>query len=232
MPRKAITCRTVRQTARPGAAPYRLLPGRTATSEQTWSKHGGRPIRGGTVRNSCWRGCRAGDCGIGDTAVTKSQIRIQFLAEAILLTLAGVVVGSSSAPPPPPSTPTPKAGHPHPRSMSRRPRRHHPHRRPRRTLARRPRSPPVTHASTLGPLTLVSEARRVQLGHGHGDLARAGKRLAAVRYQHVIDEYVASPAVEAGEPGAAVFTWRGDCRATGWLAEYSQISGEPVSGQP
>jgi helicase len=40
------------------------------------------------------------------------------------------------------------------------------------------------------------------------------------------------PSPEAGESGAAVFTWRGDYRATGWLAEYSQISGERAPGPP
>jgi hypothetical protein len=28
-----------------------------------------------------------------------------------------------------------------------------------------------------------------------------------------------------GAPGAAVFTWRGDYRATGWLGAYTQITG-------
>jgi hypothetical protein len=37
----ATSCRTVRQIGRRAAAWCRPLPGRTATSEQTWSKHGG-----------------------------------------------------------------------------------------------------------------------------------------------------------------------------------------------
>jgi helicase len=33
------------------------------------------------------------------------------------------------------------------------------------------------------------------------------------------------PAPDAGEPGAAIFTWRGDYRGDGWLGVYSQIAG-------
>src|SRR5216683_5754521 len=40
VPAHAMTCRAVRQTGRPAAAWCRLLPARTGTSEQTWSKHG------------------------------------------------------------------------------------------------------------------------------------------------------------------------------------------------
>lgn len=36
------------------------------------------------------------------------------------------------------------------------------------------------------------------------------------------------PSPGAGESGAAVFTWRGDYQATGWLAEYCRIPGEHV----
>src|SRR6266550_4382850 len=41
VPSHVMTCRTVRQTTRADAVWCRLLPGRTATSEQTWSNHGG-----------------------------------------------------------------------------------------------------------------------------------------------------------------------------------------------
>ena len=43
---------------------------------------------------------------------TKGHIRTQFLAEAILLALAGGAAGVAPASPPPPSTPTPRAGPP------------------------------------------------------------------------------------------------------------------------
>jgi helicase len=33
------------------------------------------------------------------------------------------------------------------------------------------------------------------------------------------------PSPAGGPPGAAVFTWRGDYRATGWLAAYTQMPG-------
>jgi helicase len=40
------------------------------------------------------------------------------------------------------------------------------------------------------------------------------------------------PSPEASDQGAAVFTWRGDYRAAGWLAEYSRISSERARGPP
>ena len=83
---------------------------------------------------------------------TKGQIRIQFLAEAIMLALAGgavgVVLGAVST-----------AVYAHakgwasssPRSLGRRPRRRPAHRCPGRAAARHPRRPPVTHP---GPVDL------------------------------------------------------------------------------
>jgi helicase len=32
------------------------------------------------------------------------------------------------------------------------------------------------------------------------------------------------PSPNAGEPGAAIFTWRGDYRADGWLMVYSRTT--------
>ena len=43
---------------------------------------------------------------------TKGHIRVRFLAEAILLSLASGIAGIAQARPPPPSTPMPKAGPP------------------------------------------------------------------------------------------------------------------------
>src|SRR6266705_6440908 len=63
VPRRAVTCRTVRQTTSAGAVWCRLLPGRTATSEQTWSKHGRWSFAqaADTVRNTpCQRGSKPG----------------------------------------------------------------------------------------------------------------------------------------------------------------------------
>jgi len=52
----------------------------------------------------------------------------------------------------------------------------------------------------------------------------AGKTylLTPIRRGHAI---TGQPSPAAGAPGAAVFTWRGDYRATGWLAAYTQMPG-------
>jgi helicase len=50
----------------------------------------------------------------------------------------------------------------------------------------------------------------------------AGKayRVTAIRRGHAETE---QPVQSAGAPGAAIFTWRGDYRGTGWLAAYTQL---------
>jgi helicase len=47
--------------------------------------------------------------------------------------------------------------------------------------------------------------------------------ITAIKRGYAIAEAPSSPG--AGELGAAVFTWRGDYQANGWLADYSQLSG-------
>ena len=86
---------------------------------------------------------------------TRGQIRIQFLAEAILLSLAGgvagVIAGAASTAV---YAHSPGRGRRHPgRGLGRRPGRRLSHRRPRRAAARHPRRPPVTHPGTLDRLT-------------------------------------------------------------------------------
>jgi helicase len=46
--------------------------------------------------------------------------------------------------------------------------------------------------------------------------------ITAIKRGYAIAE---APSAAVGEPGAAVFTWRGDYQANGWLAAYSQLSG-------
>jgi hypothetical protein len=85
---------------------------------------------------------------------TRGQIRTQFLAEAILLSLTGGAAGTSPARPPPPPTPAattrPSSS---PRRLGRRPGRRCHHRRPGRAAARHPRRTPVTDTGTLDRLT-------------------------------------------------------------------------------
>ena len=86
---------------------------------------------------------------------TKGQIRIQFLAEAILLALAGGGRrGHRRRRRHRRLRPRQRLGRRHPaRRMGRRAWRRSPHRRPRRAPARHPRRPHVTHAGTLDPVT-------------------------------------------------------------------------------
>ena len=71
---------------------------------------------------------------------------------------------------------------------------------------------------------------------GDGDQVRASGPAGSVLAVWAGKKYVVTPIPRGremtvqrpqagGAPGAAVFTWRGDYRATGWLAAYAQVAG-------
>ena len=92
---------------------------------------------------------------------TRGQIRIQFLAEAILLSLAGGVIGViAGAAATAAYARGARGGRRHPaRGLGRRPGRGPRHRRPGRTAACHPRRPPVTNPGTLEHLTRCTDHR-------------------------------------------------------------------------
>lgn len=100
-------------------------------------------------------------------------------------------------------------------------------------VAGRPRQCHLDHAGYLALLreratasTIDADGAQVRAAGPAGSVLAvwAGKTylVTPIRRGHAATE---QPAPAAGAPGAAIFTWRGDYRATGWLAAYSQIPG-------
>jgi helicase len=100
-------------------------------------------------------------------------------------------------------------------------------------VAGRPRQCHLDHAGYLALLrerttasTIEADGAQVRAAGPAGSVLAvwSGKAylVTPIRRGRAVTE---QPAPAAGAPGAAVFTWRGDYRATGWLAAYSQIPG-------
>ena len=98
-------------------------------------------------------------------------------------------------------------------------------------VAGRPRQCRLDNAGYLALLreratatTIEADGRQVRATGPSGSVLAAwtgnAYLVTPMRSGHAVTE---RPASDTGPPGAAVFTWRGDYRGTGWLAAYSQI---------
>ncbi|GAA1943456.1 hypothetical protein GCM10009754_08600 [Amycolatopsis minnesotensis] len=100
------------------------------------------------------------------------------------------------------------------------------------TVGVRPRGTVLDEQSY--PALLRERASAAEIGHDGGVVTASGPEGSVLgtwlgkRYRRDAvpkgGVRVALPAGELGEPGAALFTWRGDHRATGWLARYSALA--------